>query len=591
VKEVRHKVDFCVVGGGLSGMCAAIAAARHGAKVALVHDRPVLGGNASSEIRMHVCGAHGEYNRETGIIEELKLENRYRNPLGNYSIWDSILYEKVRFEPNIMLLLNCSVCDLTTQGARIISVKGWQLTTYTWHVVEADYFADCSGDSILAPESGAEYREGREARSEFDEPIAPEKADSMTMGLSCLIEGRETETPHEFIPPEWAYRYEEDGSLPNRGHQLTGSQNFWWIEVGGSGDTIHDTEEMRDELLKIAFGVWDHIKNRDRTEARNWVLEWAGFLPGKRESRRYVGDHILNQHDVEAEGRHFEDTVAYGGWTMDDHFPEGFYKKEAGTIFHPAPSPYGIPYRSLYSKNIENLFFAGRNISATHTALSSTRVMATCAVIGQAVGTAAWLAVESGITPRRVYEQRLAELKQTLMDDDCYLPFNVRTPSELTQKAKVTVSGGGGVGEVVRNGIERPLSGEGHYLELERNGWIEFAFDNPVDLADVRVVFDSDLQRETDGRMPSKYTLQAERGGEPRVTPLPGFLVKAFRIEVADSDGRWREAARCTESRLRLVRLPLNGAAGVSACRFIPEATWGDECPRLFAFDVYPGRP
>ena len=155
-----HKVDLCVVGGGLAGMCAAIAAARHGAKVALMQDRPVLGGNASSEVRMWICGAHGENNRETGIIEEIMLENRYRNPLRNFSIWDSILYEKVRFEPNITLLLNCSCTDATVDDDRIRSVTGWQLTTQTWHTVEADLFADCSGDSILAPLTGAEFRMG-----------------------------------------------------------------------------------------------------------------------------------------------------------------------------------------------------------------------------------------------------------------------------------------------------------------------------------------------------------------------------------------------------------------------------------------------
>ena len=169
MKWKYHKADLCVIGGGLAGMCAAIAAARHGAKVVLMHDRPVLGGNASSEIRMWICGAHGENNRETGIIEEIELENMYRNPNRNYSIWDSILYEKVRFEENITLLLNCSCNSLEMNGNRIKSVKGWQLTTETWHTVEADLFADCSGDSILAPLSGAEYRIGREAFAEFGE--------------------------------------------------------------------------------------------------------------------------------------------------------------------------------------------------------------------------------------------------------------------------------------------------------------------------------------------------------------------------------------------------------------------------------------
>jgi len=319
MKQITHHMDFCVVGGGLSGMCAAIAAARHGAKVALMQDRPMVGGNASSEIRMHVCGAHGENNRESGIIEEIELENHYRNPLRNYSIWDSILYEKVRFEPNITLLLNCSCNSLEMDGNRIVSVKGWQLTTETWHTVEAGLFADCSGDSILAPLSGAAFRVGREARAEFDESIEPEEADRRTMGMSCLIQARETDRPQPFVPPTWAYVYETDEDLPRRGHDILNT-NFWWIELGGEQDSIHNTEATRDELLKIAFGVWDHLKNHGDHGAETWVLEWMGFLPGKRESRRYEGDVIMTQNDVRAEGR-FEDLIAYGGWTMDDHHP------------------------------------------------------------------------------------------------------------------------------------------------------------------------------------------------------------------------------------------------------------------------------
>ncbi|MCK5844074.1 MAG: FAD-dependent oxidoreductase, partial [Victivallales bacterium] len=167
LKKVEHKVDFCVVGGGLAGMCAAIAAARNGAKVALMHDRPVLGGNASSEIRMWICGAHGENNRETGLVEEIELESLYRNSPPNFSIWDSVLYEKVVSEPNLQLFLNCSCNSAEMDGDTIKSVTGWQLTTETWHTIKADYFADCSGDGILAPLTGAEFRIGREAEGEF----------------------------------------------------------------------------------------------------------------------------------------------------------------------------------------------------------------------------------------------------------------------------------------------------------------------------------------------------------------------------------------------------------------------------------------
>jgi len=567
-------VDFCVVGGGLSGLCAAVAAARHGATVALVQDRPVLGGNASSEIRMHVCGAHGANNRETGLVEEIILENMYRNALGNWHIWDSVLYEKARFEPNITLLLNCSCNDIEMEGQRIKAVKGWQLTTETWHRVEADLFADCSGDSILAPLSGAEFRVGREASSELDEDIQPPVADKRTMGMSCLIQSRETDRPQPFIPPKWAHTFATDDDLPNRGHDHQ-STNFWWIELGGEHDSIHDTEELRDELLKIAFGVWDHIKNQGDHGADNWVLEWIGFLPGKRESRRYLGDHVLTQNDVRAEGR-FEDLVAYGGWSMDDHHPGGFRHPGAPTIFHPAPSPYGIPYRCLYSRNIENLFCAGRNISASHAAMSSTRVMATCATMGQAVGTAASIAVRDGLLPRGVYDGRVAELKQTLMADDCYLPWSGREVPDLSQKARISASENDP--EPLRNGLDRPIGDDDNGWAGPLGSWVEYEFAAPEAVTEARLVFDSDLNRSPRQNLPCKYPLEAEDRS------VPAAMIKAFRIEAKNEAGEWQAIAREDRNYQRLVRVPVD--VRTSAIRFVPEEAWGAEQAHVFAFDV-----
>ena len=570
--QKKHKVDFCVVGGGLSGMCAAIAAARHGAKVALIQDRPVLGGNASSEIRMHVCGAHGKNNRETGIIDEIQMENCYRNPGSNYSFWDSILYEKVRFEPNITLFLNCTCNDIEMDGSRIRAVKAWQLTTEIWHSVEAGLFADCSGDSILAPLSGAEFRIGHEASSEFNEDLAPLSADRKTMGMSCLIQARETGGPQKFIPPSWANVYKSDDDLPNRNHDLF-QTNFWWIELGGEDDSIHDTEKLRDELLKVAFGVWDHIKNRGDHGAENWELDWVGFLPGKRESRRYIGDHILTQNDVRAEGR-FEDLVAYGGWTMDDHHPAGIRYPGKPTIFHPAPSPFGIPYRSLYSRNIENLLFAGRNISATHAAMSATRVMATCATIGQAAGTAAAIAVRDGLTPRGVYEKALGELKQTLMEDDCYLPWNTRAIPELTRSARLSSSGGDP--SVLINGIDRPVGGEDNSCYFPPGGWLQFMFDRPETVQEIRLIFDSDLNNKW--LMPTRYPLNRENRA------VPAGMVRAFRIEARETNGSFRAVFREKNNYQRLVRVPID--VKTAAIRFIPEETWGAEKAYVFACDV-----
>jgi hypothetical protein len=591
MNHLTHQVDFCVVGGGPAGMCAAIAAARRGVKVALVHERPVLGGNASSEVRMWMCGAHGDNHRETGIIEELLLENRYRNPQRNYSIWDSILFEKVRGEANILLMLNCSVNALEMEGSRIKSVTGWQLTTQTWHTAQAPLFADCSGDSILALLSGAAVRVGREARGEFNEDIEPEQADRKTMGLSCLIQARETDSPQPFIPPAWANVYASDADLPYRDHDIH-TTNFWWIELGGEQDSIHDTEQIRDELLKVAFGVWDHIKNRGEHGAENWMLDWVGFLPGKRESRRYVGDYILTQNDVRAEGR-FDDLVAYGGWTMDDHHPGGMRWPGEPTIFHPAPSPFGIPYRCLYSHNIDNLFCAGRNISVTHAAMSASRVMATCALLGQAAGTAAAIAVQNQLTPRGVYQQRIQELKQALMEDDCYLPWNNREVPLLSRAARLRASqrdpqeqgakhdpqlrDAKRDPETLRSGMDRPIGEADHGWNGAVGNWIEYAFDGLKPVRQVRLVFDSDLKRQ-EHAMPSHYPLHSQPVGVPR------SLVRAFRIEALGEDGAWRVAAREENNYQRLARLQVNILA--RAVRFIPESTWGAEKVHLFAFDV-----
>lgn len=570
MRIVEHQADFCVVGGGLAGICAAVAAARHGINTILMHDRPVLGGNASSEVRMWICGARGKNNLETGIIEEIRLENMYRNNNLNYSIWDSILYEKVRFQENLTLLLNCSCNNAEMDGSKIKSITGWQLTSETWHKVKASLFADCSGDSILAPLTGAQYRYGREAKNEFGESIQPHEADEMTMGMSCLIQARETDSPQTFIPPAWAYKYESDASMPNRDHQLE-EQNFWWMEIGGEQDTVHDCEEIRDELLKIAFGVWDHIKNYGSHNAENWILEWVGFLPGKRESRRYVGDHIMTQNDVSS-GSNFADIVAYGGWSMDDHHPAGFRYPGEPTIFHPAPSPYGIPLRCLYSKNIANLFFAGRNISTTHAAMSSTRVMATCALLGQAAGTAATVAVNNKLSPKDTCKYKTEEVQRLLQDDDCWLPGLKRKVSELTCQAELNASTG--EPELLRNGIDRHDSDNSNCWTGKHGDWVEYILPSPELITRIRLVFDSNLSR--DGRnMPSSYPLNRRSFGQPET------LVRAFKLELQTQNQSWTEIFNTDNNYQRLVNLPVD----VSASR-IRLTILDEQAKNVFSFEI-----
>ncbi len=582
-KTIEHKADLCVIGGGLSGMCAAVAAARHGAKVALMHERPMLGGNASSEVRMWVCGAHGDNNLETGILEEIMLENYYRNPDKNYSIWDGILYEIVRFEENIDLILNCSCNECEMDGEKIKSVTGWQLTTQEYHKVEATLFADCSGDSVLAPLCGADYRWGREAKSEFGEALGQEEEDTKTMGMSCMIQAREEDRPSTFIPPKWAHKFTEK-DLPGRVPNLKDShENFWYMELGGFGNSIADTETTRDELLKIAYGMWDFVKNdpEQREKNANWRLDWMGILPGKRESRRYMGDHILCQGDVESEGR-FEDLVAFGGWTMDDHDPRGFYNDGMPNVHSPAPSPYGIPYRCLYSRNVPNLLFAGRNISATHTALSSTRVMATCATMGQAMGTAAAIAIRENTSPRGVYKEHMHELKQTLMDDDCYLPFNVREVPSLTQNATLS-----GADENIRNGLDRPIGGNDNGCHVALGQAVEYDFGKEIEISRARIIWDSDLNRDTMVRINGKAWYHNMLCNRPLGMPdfyVPRTMTKGYRIEGVKENGDVSVLYETQSAYQRLAQISLSGS--FRAVRLIPTETWGAEDAHIFSFDV-----
>lgn len=569
MREIIHNADFCVIGGGLSGLCAAIAAARHGAKTVLMHDRPVLGGNASSEIRMCICGARGENNKETGIIEELQLENLYLNPNLNYSLWDSVLYGKAMSEENLTVLLNCSCIEAQTEGKTIKSVKGWQGTAETYHIINAKNFADCSGDSILAPLTGADFRMGREAHSEYGEALAHEEADNKTMGMSCIMQLRDTGKPQKFTPPKWANKYPTEEELQNKRHDLV--TNFWWLELGGEDDCIHDTEKLRHELLKIALGIWDHMKNYGDHGVENYVLDWMGFLPGKRESRRYIGDQVLTQNDIEAGGK-FNDIVGYGGWTMDDHYPEGFnYKGGKRTNRStPTPSPYGIPYRCLYSRNIDNLFFAGRNISVTHLAMSSTRVMGTCAVLGQAVGTAAAIAARENVSPRGIYENYIDELQQTLMEDDCYLPNMKRSVAPFLEKAKITSSRNDA--NALINGIDRVIGEEENAWVCKAGDWAQLDFEREVELSKIRIVFDSDLN---DPKwMPHIYPL-----GE-NLRALPACLVKGYTLSYRQN-GKWYDIINETDNYQR--NAVHNVGIAADAIRLTVNESHGAEEFRVFS--------
>ncbi len=569
-QEVRE-CDVCVVGGGIAGMCAAIAAARHGASVILIQNRPVLGGNASSEVRMWVCGAHG-HNKETGILEEVQLDNTRFNPGGKYTLWDAVLYQKVVAQPHLEVMLNTHVDGGRMDGNRLTEITAVQLTSQIRFTIRAHTFIDCSGDSVLIPITKCAYRQGREARDEFDEDIAPNRADLKTMGNTILLQARETDREQIFTPPPFAFHIDDINDIPNR--NLSCNQNFWWIELGGLRDTIRDAEAIRHDLIRAALGVWDFIKNRSprKDNAAPWALEWVGSLPGKRENRRYVGDHILTQNDIRSEGQ-FEDTVAYGGWSMDDHHPAGMMYPGKPTLFHPAPPIYGIPLRCLYSRDVENLYCAGRNLSATHVALSSTRVMATCSLLGQAVGTAAAMGRQHDLTPRQIADRRIGELQALLMEDDVMLPERNRPVDPMTQAAAMSCDHG--EVEQLREGIDRNPRNRVRGVALPMGEHVEMRFDAPVAVGGARIVFDSNL------RNVKRLPCSAPKAGN--WNPVPDVMTRAFRIE-AERDGRWETVARMDDNHQRLVRLPVEAQA--SAFRLVPESTYGAELARVFSFEL-----
>ncbi|QHQ60872.1 FAD-dependent oxidoreductase [Anaerocolumna sedimenticola] len=535
---IVKKYDVVVVGGGMAGICAAIASARNGARTVLIQNRAVLGGNASSEIRMHICGADSHMNRpnarETGIIEEILLENRSRNPLHSFSILDTVNWEMVKYQENLELFLNTQTLEVITQNNVIKKIYAFQWTTEKSYEFQGNIYIDCTGDGNVAYQAGAECRMGREARSEFDEEFAPEQADKHTMGNTIMFCAKDTGKPSKFIKPFWAYDITEE-QLKNRGHShmVSAMENYgvdsgyWWLELGGTKDVIKDGEEIRDELLKYLYGIWDHIKNKGDHGAENYELEWVQFLPGKRESRRIMGDYILKYQDLK-ESRVFKDAVAYGGWPMDMHPPEGFMYSGEATNFIKLKDVYTIPYRCYYSKNIENLMMAGRNISATHMAFGSIRVMATCAVGGQAVGTAAALAVAKGCIPREIGAD-IEKLQQKLLKDDCYIPsvYN-KDENDIARHSKVTASSWlkGYEPELVINGMSRTVKDENNCwksMEISKTGeWLTLAF-KPLEISEIILKFDSNLSQEIMISL-SKVTRDMQRPG------IPQTLVKDYSI-------------------------------------------------------------
>ncbi|MCK4826065.1 FAD-dependent oxidoreductase, partial [bacterium] len=321
----KKQTDVVVAGGGLAGVCAAIAAARNGVSVILVQNRSRLGGNSSSEIRMHPLGANNPKQlriwRETGIIEELKLADSATNLQRSFEMWDLLLYNKIVSEENITLLLDTAIVDAKVKNGKIAMVKAICPLLEETYEISARYFIDCTGDAILASLASAKYMRGREGKDVFGESLAPDISDLKTMGNSILFFSKKHNRLMPFTAPDWARKFSKEDFKYRPINSW--EYGYWWIEWGGELDTIKDNRKIRYELLRILLGVWDYIKNSgDYPDSANWALDWVGMIPGKRESRRIIGDHIMIQQEMES-AELYADRVAYGGWPMDDHPPGG----------------------------------------------------------------------------------------------------------------------------------------------------------------------------------------------------------------------------------------------------------------------------
>ncbi|MCY3574118.1 MAG: FAD-dependent oxidoreductase [Chloroflexi bacterium] len=465
-KTVRIDSDLVIVGGGLAGTCAGITAARAGITVTLVQDRPVLGGNASSEVRLWALGATSHMNnnnrwaREGGVIDELLVENMYRNREGNSLIFDTILLEKVVEEPNLTLLLNTAAVHVSKRdGETIESVSAFCSQNSTQYELFAPLFCDASGDGIVAFQAGGAFRMGAEASDEFGEKFAPSEEYGYLLGHSIYFYSKDIGAPVKFVPP--SYALEDITQIPRfrSFNTATDGCRLWWIEYGGRLDTVHETETIKWQLWKVVYGVWNYIKNSGEfPDAETLTLEWVGHIPGKRESRRFEGDAMMIQQDI-IEQRHHYDAISFGGWSIDLHPADGVFSERPGCDQWHAKGVYQVPYRSQYSKNIRNLFIAGRIMSASHVAFGSTRVMLTLASAAQAVGMAAAHCIEHGLLPRDIAQPgRIELLQRDLQRVGQYIPqFKLEDSEDLVQTAAIRASSKLCLDALPDNGPHLPL--------------------------------------------------------------------------------------------------------------------------------------
>ncbi len=590
MRQENLNCDVLVAGGGLAGVCAAISAAREGAKVILLQDRSRLGGNSSSEIRMHPLGMHYSQSgfREGGIIEEIFLENLIRNPQKEWEPWDLLLYDKVFSEPNIKLFLDTDLCGAKTSEDKITKAYARCDSSHTFYEIDAKIFIDCTGDSRLAEEAGATLMSGRDTPQTYDEKLSGYDPQGTHQGSSIMFTAKDYGKPMPFIAPSWARKITPNMLKYRNINKEHFEYGYWWIELGGDKNAILDHEQLRHELLRVVLGIWDYIKNSgDFPESANWAFDGIGMLPGRRDTFRIAGEYTMTQHDIEGGWKNFKDAIATGGWSMDDHPKEGFDAtnrppcRQIGDVKY-----YNISLGTLISKDFKNLMMAGRNISCSHVAFTSTRVMATCAALGQAAGTAAAMCVQKNTLPNSIRSgaKLIKELQQILLLNNQAI-VNVKNEDAadlaLLAKAASSANAKDTLPENVINGIAIELKGERKnrwIAQVKDKPWLELKWEKPQKLSRLQITFDSGTRELTMSKN-KDYVDRIHWGAQPEIVKdfkLVAILPNGEKEILADVKNNWKKVCR------------LNFASKeYSAIKIEIDSTNGNEFARIVEVRAY----